>query len=297
MFPNALTTDMFGNDNPYRNSMRQMDQMMNSFFGGGFPDPMAGMMMPFGGGMFGNFGSMMGNMNSSMNMMLSGNQPGQSFSSSSTFMSYSSNGPNGQPQVYKASTSTRTGPGGIKETKKAVCDSRTGVKKLAIGHHIGDRAHIVERQQNLYSGDQEENQEYINLEDGSSSKMYAVTSSVPQGGHLSPLLFSLFVNSLPQWLTQAKCLLYAYEAEEFNNEWRNKAQTLNSHRSRYLPYTHRVQNSSVPLKRHLKALPPPPSTLRNSEVLPIESQQDQGRKRAAKQRTPKKIQQYPVNDA
>jgi len=30
--------------------MRQMDQMMNSFFGG-FPDPMAGMMMPFGGGM------------------------------------------------------------------------------------------------------------------------------------------------------------------------------------------------------------------------------------------------------
>lgn len=79
--------------------MPQMNQMMNSFFGGGFPDPMAGMMMPFGGGMFGNFGSMMGNMNSSMNMMLSGNHPGQSFSSSSTFMSYSSNGPNGQPQV------------------------------------------------------------------------------------------------------------------------------------------------------------------------------------------------------
>jgi len=37
---------------------------------------------------------------------------------------------------------------------------------LAIGHHIGDRAHIVERKQNVYSGDQEENQEYINLEDG-----------------------------------------------------------------------------------------------------------------------------------
>lgn len=69
-------------------------------------------------------------------------------------------------QVYNASSSTRTGPGGIKETKKAVSDSRTGVKKLAIGHHIGDRAHIVERQQNLYSGEQEENQEFINLEDG-----------------------------------------------------------------------------------------------------------------------------------
>jgi len=80
--------------------MRQMDQMMNSIFGGGFPDPMAGMMMPFGGGMFGNFGSMMGNMNNPMNMMASGNHPGQSFSSSSTFMTYSSNGPNGQPQVH-----------------------------------------------------------------------------------------------------------------------------------------------------------------------------------------------------
>ncbi|XP_015380431.1 PREDICTED: myeloid leukemia factor [Diuraphis noxia] len=226
MFPNALMTDMFGNDNPYRNSMQQMDQMMNSFFGG-FPDPMSGsngMMMPFGGGMFGNFGSMMNNMNNSMNMMVSGNHPGQSFSSSSsTFMSYSSNGPNGQPQIYKASTSTRTGPGGVKETKKAVSDSRTGVKKLAIGHHIGDRAHIVERQQNVYSGDQEENQEYINLDDN--------------------------------------------EAEEFNNEWRNKAQNLNSHRSRYLPYTHRIQNSSVPLKKHLKALPSPtPSTSRNRYV-------------------------------
>lgn len=28
------------------------------------------------------------------------------------------------------------------------------------------------------------------------------------------------------------------EAEEFNNEWRNKAQnSTNSHRNRYLPYT------------------------------------------------------------
>lgn len=83
--------------------MRQMDQMMNSVFGG-LSDPMAGMMMPFGGGMFGNFGSLMGSMNAMNNplsMMMGGNFPGQSQSfSSSTFMSYSSNGPNGQPQVY-----------------------------------------------------------------------------------------------------------------------------------------------------------------------------------------------------
>jgi myeloid leukemia factor 1 len=44
-------------------------------------------------------------------------------------------------------------------------DSRSGTKQLAIGHHIGERAHIIERQQNMRTGDQEENQEYINLDD------------------------------------------------------------------------------------------------------------------------------------
>ncbi|VVC39768.1 Myeloid leukemia factor [Cinara cedri] len=266
MFPFGFQGDLLGHDadqligspdSPRRHFVPPLEQMMSSFLGG-FPDPMANMMMPFGGGnIFGNYGSMINNSMNQQNHITSSmltrglNQPAQSFSSS-TFMSYSSNGPNGQPQVYKASSSTRTGPGGIKETKKSVSDSVTGVKKLAIGHHIGDRAHIVERQKNVYSGDQEENQEYINLEDD--------------------------------------------EAEEFNNEWRNKAQNLNSHRNRYLPYTHKVQSSPISNKKHLKALPS--STSHNREALAIEgAQPEQGRKRATKQRTPKKIQQNPVNDA
>lgn len=88
---------------------------------------------------------------------------GHSFSSSS--MITMTNSGDGRPQVYQESMSTRVGPGGIKETKKSVSDSRSGVKKLAIGHHIGDRAHILEREQNYYSGEQEENQEFINLEE------------------------------------------------------------------------------------------------------------------------------------
>jgi len=47
-----------------------------------------------------------------------------------------------------------------------MCDSRSGVKKIAIGHHIGERAHVLEREQNLHSGDREERQEFINLEEG-----------------------------------------------------------------------------------------------------------------------------------
>lgn len=89
-----------------------MDQMMNSVFGG-IQDPMAD--MPFGGGMFGNFAPMMSNhmmlgshmnsmnnhMNSQMQMLLGrGGGQSQSFSST-TFTSYSSNGPNGQPQVHR----------------------------------------------------------------------------------------------------------------------------------------------------------------------------------------------------
>jgi hypothetical protein len=59
-----------------------------------------------------------------------------------------------------------TAPGGVKETKKTECDSRSGVKKIAIGHHIGDRAHVLEREQNLHSGEREERQEFVNLDEG-----------------------------------------------------------------------------------------------------------------------------------
>lgn len=36
---------------------------------------------------------------------------------------------------------------------------------MAIGHHIGERAHVIEREQNVRSGAQEERQEFINLDD------------------------------------------------------------------------------------------------------------------------------------
>jgi hypothetical protein len=40
------------------------------------------------------------------------------------------------------------------------------MKKMAIGHHIGERAHVLEHEQNLQSGEREERQEFINLEEG-----------------------------------------------------------------------------------------------------------------------------------
>lgn len=160
-------------------TMRQMNNMMNSLFadpfsmmGGlnnralthnslmpfGFP-PMPSFNRLLGGNLAGNMGGLGGNLDSLTSNLLNGHSY-----SSSTVVSMTS-GPDGRPQVYKATQSTRTAPGGVKETQKTVCDSRTGTKKMAIGHHIGDRAHIIEREQNMRSGDQEERQDFINIEE------------------------------------------------------------------------------------------------------------------------------------
>ncbi|KAJ6669413.1 hypothetical protein lerEdw1_008222 [Lerista edwardsae] len=86
-----------------------------------------------------------------------------SFSSSSV-MTYSKKGDE-PPKVFQASAQTRTGPGGIKETRKALKDSESGLEKMAIGHHIQDRAHIIQKAKNNKTGDEELNQEFFNLDE------------------------------------------------------------------------------------------------------------------------------------
>lgn len=51
----------------------------------------------------------------------------------------------------------------MKETRRTESDSRTGTRKMAIGHHIGERSHIIEREQQ--HGSTEERQEFINLDE------------------------------------------------------------------------------------------------------------------------------------
>lgn len=118
-------------------------------------------MMGMGGGfmdMFGMMGEMMGNME-----RMTGTPNCQTFSSS-TVISYSSTDV-GVPKVYQQTSQTRTGPGGIRETRQSMRDSESGLERLAIGHHIGERAHIMERSRNRRTGDREERQDYINLDE------------------------------------------------------------------------------------------------------------------------------------
>ncbi|XP_021573073.1 myeloid leukemia factor 1 isoform X1 [Carlito syrichta] len=86
---------------------------------------------------------------------------GHSFCSSSV-MTYSKVG-NEPPKVFQASTQTRRAPGGIKETRKAMRDSVSGLEKMAVGHHIHDRAHVIKKSKNKKTGDEEVNQEFINM--------------------------------------------------------------------------------------------------------------------------------------
>ncbi|XP_036333653.1 myeloid leukemia factor isoform X1 [Rhagoletis pomonella] len=156
--------------------MRSMNRLMNSLM----PDPF-NMLAPFDSGfqqnalmergnphagnpMGGLFGfPPMPNINRLLSAGNIGSPNGPSYCSSSVITM--SSGPDGRPQIYQATSSTKTGPGGIRETRKTVEDSRRGMKKMAIGHHIGERGHIIEKEQDLRSGQLEERQEFINLEE------------------------------------------------------------------------------------------------------------------------------------
>ncbi|CAG4942694.1 unnamed protein product [Parnassius apollo] len=159
-------------DDPFFGShmrhMRQMNNMMNSLFSdpfsmfGGVGGPLA-ITGPRHGSSLMPFMPQMPSLNRLFSGDLDGHMgTGSSFSSSTVVMS---SGPNGKPQVISSSSSTKIGPNGIKETRKTLQDSRTGTKKMSIGHHIGERAHLIEREQNYYSGDAEERQEFINIDE------------------------------------------------------------------------------------------------------------------------------------
>ncbi|XP_059483693.1 myeloid leukemia factor isoform X2 [Neocloeon triangulifer] len=172
-------------------AMNQMNAMMNSVMSDAFGDMMGGMRMPgmgfpglLGGPLMGMGGGQMmprgrpgpGMMNPFM--MDAGNN-GLSYSSSS--MTSMTIGPDGRPQVYQATSTTKAAPGGVKETTKTVSDSRTGTKKMAIGHHIGERSHIIEQRQNTRTGQREEHIELVNLSDDETEEFNNEWQSATRG--------------------------------------------------------------------------------------------------------------------
>lgn len=145
-----------------------MRQMQNHMMNNMLTDPFRMFGMPALGG----FGFPQRTMHSSpfpvpgmnLNRLLAGPENGVSYSSSSVF-SVMSSGSDGRPQVYHETSSIRNGPNGVRETRRTVQDSQSGKKKMAIGHHIGEQAHIVEKEQNVHTGEREEREDFINLDE------------------------------------------------------------------------------------------------------------------------------------
>nr|XP_055051875.1 myeloid leukemia factor 1 [Misgurnus anguillicaudatus] len=84
--------------------------------------------------------------------------------STSSVMTYSKVGDE-PAKVFQASSQTRCAPGGIKETRKSLKDSDSGLEKMSIGHHIQDRGHVIERKENRKTGERELNQDFQNMDE------------------------------------------------------------------------------------------------------------------------------------
>lgn len=162
-------------DRLMRNMMQSMGMNMGMPFGGGIfgdhpgqpgpsQDPISsmlphGFMSPMSMMMMDPFQSMQ----QTMSMANGAGNGGFSYCSSSV-TSYTTD-EHGRPQVYQQSSEVKQGPNGIKETKNAIRDSKTGHQELAIGHHMNERARIKKKSKNVYTGEEEQAEDLVNLDE------------------------------------------------------------------------------------------------------------------------------------
>ncbi|XP_076820621.1 myeloid leukemia factor 1-like [Clavelina lepadiformis] len=122
---------------------------------------------------------MMSHMHTNMDK-IEGNPNVHSFSSSSV-MSYHNDGKS-KPKMMQASKSTRLAPGQIRETRRSYRDSESGIEKMAIGHHIGSKGHVMEKRRQQ-GGPVEEERRFLEMNeddiDGFEREWKSKTSSYP----------------------------------------------------------------------------------------------------------------------
>lgn len=119
------------------------------------------LMAPFGGGLFG--GNFMTNMFQQMDGLRSqaAADPNSIVYSESKVVSMAPDS-NGQMRVYESSDTLRK-HGDVKETRRTVRDPSRGLEEMAIGHHIGQKGHIIEKRRRN-GGRIEEDQQFIGIQ-------------------------------------------------------------------------------------------------------------------------------------
>ncbi|CAF0818556.1 unnamed protein product [Rotaria sordida] len=80
------------------------------------------------------------------------NPYGKVFGISAMNVTQISPGLDGRPHVVQAHDERRIGPGGIWQTKKALRDPGRGIDKMQLGYFAGDRAEIIQRRLDPYTG-------------------------------------------------------------------------------------------------------------------------------------------------
>uniref|UniRef100_A0A915L0A7 Myeloid leukemia factor n=1 Tax=Romanomermis culicivorax TaxID=13658 RepID=A0A915L0A7_ROMCU len=113
------------------------------------------------GGFFG--GSLMGDIFQQMESIKerAATDPNSVVYSQSTMISMAPSA-DGRMHTYESTDSMRK-HGHVKETRSTLRDSSRGVEKMTIGHHIGQRGHVIEKQR-VNGGNIEENQRFINVD-------------------------------------------------------------------------------------------------------------------------------------
>jgi len=56
----------------------------------------------------------------------------------------------------------------IKETRRQVQDSVSGIQKMSVGHQIGDRSHTIGKSYNSKTNEEMETHDFVNMDEGSS---------------------------------------------------------------------------------------------------------------------------------
>ena len=76
----------------------------------------------------------------------------------------------GAPRVFEAHSSTRTAPGGLRETHKAFRDSERRLEKQQVTHHIGARGRTVQRERNMQSNESHETQRFEGVDESETAQ-------------------------------------------------------------------------------------------------------------------------------
>ncbi|KAH7974933.1 hypothetical protein HPB49_021718 [Dermacentor silvarum] len=69
----------------------------------------------------------------------------------------------GHAEVVRATTFSREMSNGAMATIETYEDSRSGIRQLSVGRHIGDRSHLSEKSRNEFTGEEEKTEQLVNI--------------------------------------------------------------------------------------------------------------------------------------